>query len=167
MRPKIRVSATWGRTSWDLFFLAKGCLGKRKIMVVNLRSAHNISKITFYECHRCLGNESQHDWFCIIFGHIMIYIHKLFIHYTYMCWVTACVSAKGLILPKDLHLIISYGHTPNLSSTSNECSSNTLCLHILVWCWRKGVKAQIFHWQNFCSMWFPICWLHIANFSNQ
>ena len=40
---------TWGRTSWDLYFLTKGCLGKRKIMVVNLRLAH-IFKIMFYGC---------------------------------------------------------------------------------------------------------------------
>ena len=29
------------------FFLVKGCLGNKKIMVVNLRSVHNIFKITF------------------------------------------------------------------------------------------------------------------------
>ena len=51
-RPKIGVIAASGRTS----FFSKGCLGK--IMVVNLRSVHNIFKITFSVCHWCLCNRT-------------------------------------------------------------------------------------------------------------
>ena len=138
-------TATRGRTSRDLFFLVKGCLGNKKIMVVNLRSVHNIFKIMFYGCHRYLGHESQHDWFCIIFGHLLLNIHKLFIHYTCMYWVTACVSAKRSDTTKDLHFVdfLWVGHAPKMSNTSNECSTNTLCFPIKVWSWRKGESSSL------------------------
>ena len=38
--------------------------------------------------------KSQYNWFCIIFGHILINIDKLFIHYTDLCFMTVHVSAK-------------------------------------------------------------------------
>ena len=96
-------------------------------------------------CRWCLENKSQHDWFCIIFGHILINIDKLFICYTYMCWVTACVSVKRSDTTKRpaLNDFLWVGHTAKMSSTGKESNTNTLCLPIPVWSWRKGESSNL------------------------
>ena len=107
-------------------------------------SAQHLQNHVFYGCHQYLGNKSQHDWLCIISDHILVNVDKVFTYYTYMCSVIAFVSAKMSDTTKRpaLYDFLRVGHTPKMPITSNECSTNMLCLPIIVWSWRKGESSN-------------------------
>ena len=56
------------------FFLQKDVWGKEKLWLWTWDQRTTFSKSGFCGCHRCLENESQSDWFCVIFGHILVNI---------------------------------------------------------------------------------------------